>query len=257
MLGFEKRGKTEVAERVEIATCDVCQAVTTHMYFMQDSETKQKSRWYNCACGVTWNAGECKEPYDKAYYEKYKEGGKKLESSAKYPIQVYAPLMEEMMYGRKVLEVGHTNPYQAEAFAERGWIPYSIDKNTHFTNSERFIAGDFETHDFGEEKFNLIWIYHTVECFKDPKQTLIKCFNLLPEDGILFLATPDTDFIHTRSSSGFVHWKPQTNRLMWNRPSLVSYLEKLGFNIVMSRRNYEHRFPAVDDCHVVAQKKFF
>lgn len=258
MLGFNKVAKTEIADTVAVAQCPICSAVTTHLYFMQDAETKIKSKWYNCACGVTWQAAEdIKEPYDAKYAKRYIDGGKKYEAAMRFPIHVYAPVIEEAMYGRMLLEVGHTSPYQIEAFRERGWIPYSIDKNQALEPTERLIVNDFEHHDFVDQRFNLIWMYHVLECFKDPQKSLMKAYELLPEDGIIFLATPDTDFIHTRSSSGFIHWKPQMNRLMWNKSSLVSYLEKLGFNIILCRRNYEHRFPAVDDLHIIAQKKFF
>ena len=254
MLGFKKQAKTEVADVVDAINCPVCDAVTTHLYFMQDAETKLRSKWYNCACGVTWQLGEPKEPYDQKYANRYKDGGKKYEAAVKHPLSVYLPLVEEAMYGRRVLEVGHTTPYQVEEFKRRGWVPTSIDKNEY---SQADIVDDFETHDFGESKFNLIWLVDTLECFKDPKKALMKCFNLLPEDGELFIITPDTDFLHTRSSSGFIHWKPQVNRLLWNGSSLTSYLEKLGFNIVMCRRNYEHRFAQQDDIHLMTQKRFF
>lgn len=238
-------------------SCPICTSVTTHIYFMRDSDSKIESKWYNCSCGVTWQITDVKEPYDKKYFERYKDGGKKYESAVKYSIQVYMPLIEELIYGRRVLEIGHTSPYQLESFIERGWVPTTIDKNMHFTPNDKFIVDDFEKHNFGDKQFNLIWLNHTLECFKDPKRALSKCFDLLPEDGVIVIMTPDTDFINTRSSSGFIHWKPQTNRLMWNGSSLNSYLEKLGFQTIMCRRNYEHRFASQDDIHGIWQKKFF
>lgn len=256
-MSFLKTAKSEILETVAVAACPICSSVTTHVYYMQDAESKERSKWYNCSCGVTWSLGDPKEPYNRAYYERYKTGGKKYESAVKHLIRVYLPIIEESMYGREVLEVGHTNPYQVEEFAERGWIPYSIDKNTGLEASDRLIVDDFETHDFGDKKFNLIWMVDTLECFKDPAKALSKCLGLLTEDGILFLSTPDTDFINTRSSSGFVHWKPTMNRLMWSSRALTSYLEKLGFNIIVSRRNYEHRFAAQDVVHLTVQRKFF
>ena len=256
-MGFFKTAKTEVADTVAVASCPICTAITTHLYYMSDKDTGVKSKWYNCACGVTWQAAEPKEPYNQAYFDRYKDGGKKYEAAVKYPISIYMPLIEELTYGRRVLEVGHTSPYQVEAFKERGWVPTTIDKNPCFTETPNFIVEDFETYDFGEYRPNLIWLNHSLECFKQPAQSLLKCFSLLPEDGIIAIMTPDTDFLHTRSSSGFIHWKPQVNRLMWNRSSLVTHLEKLGFNVILSRRNYEARFAAQDDVHLIAQKRFF
>jgi predicted SAM-dependent methyltransferase len=117
---------------------------------------------------------------------------------------------------------------------------------------------DLEKQQFREsEKFNMIWLYNNLERFREPVSTLLFCHNILAEDGILFIASPDTDFISTRSSSNFIHWKPNTNHIMWNRRSIARHLENLGFNVILNRQNYEHRFSDWDTFHLVAQKKFF
>lgn len=245
-------------ETVQIAQCPVCSAVTTHMYYMQDADTLKRSKWYSCSCGIIWQAGEIEEPkYDAKYYERYKEGGEKYKIACRYPVDVYAPLIEECVYGRRMLQVGVTNPYQLQYFGERGWIPYGVDLHNTLEVHPRLTTGDFMTVEFPKHiKFNLIWVYHTFECFTKPVDFLSKCLDLMPEDGILFIATPDTDFVNTRSTSGFVHWKTE-NRILWNSRSLTSSLQKLGLNVIMCRRNYEARFPALDDIHVIAQKRFF
>jgi predicted SAM-dependent methyltransferase len=157
-----------------------------------------------------------------------------------------------------MLEVGAVTHHQSEEFRRRGWITYTIDKNTCFNSTERRIVGDFETHEFNEKaKVNMVWMYHTLECFDKPKESLKKAFTVLKEDGILFIATPDTDFINTRSSAGFPHWKADQNHIMWNKRSLVSHLESLGFVIILCRSNYEIRFPYKDDFHLIAQKRFY
>jgi len=245
----------EVGE-LKLGTCPICSSYVCHQYFMQDAKTKKQSKWFSCSCGVVFQSQIPAGIYDSAYRKKYSTYDKKTESAYKYPVRIYAPLIEEVMYGRKVLIVGCPTFHQAEAFRERGWIDYQIDKNSSYEPSERFFVGDFETYEF-PEKYNLIWIYSTLECFIDPVKALSKCKDLLTEDGTMMIATPDTDFINTRSSSNFVHWKPDMNYLMWNQRSLTSCLEKLGFNVIMARKNHIHRFPATDDLHLIAQKKFF
>jgi hypothetical protein len=243
---------------VEVAQCPICEAVTTHMYYMQDADSKVRSKWYSCSCGIVFQAGKADFKYDEKYLNRYKDGGKKYESACRYPVQVYAPIIEESVYGRRMLQVGVTNPYQLAEFKRRGWLAYGIDKNEAVTESHRMFKGDFLTYEFPKDlKFNLIWLYHIFEEMSNPLNFLSKCFDLMPEDGIMFIATPDTDFINTRSTSGFQHWKAGHNQIMWNRRSLTSYLEKLGLNVIMCRRNYEARFPVLDDIHVIAQKRFF
>jgi len=225
---------------------------------MQDSETKKKSKWGHCSCGVVFQLEKPKGVYDEAYQKRTDLFCKKTQAQFEYPVTVYSPIIEELIYGRKILEIGSVTHHQSEEFRRRGWIPTTIDKNICFKNTDRRIVGDFESYQFPEKiQFNAVWMYNTLECFENPKESLKKVFTVLKEDGILFIATPDTDFINTRSSAGFPHWKAETNHIMWNKRSLVPYLESLGFNIILARSNYEHRFPYHDDLHILAQKKFW
>jgi len=257
-LNLKKEAETLKVGDIELGTCPVCLSYVSHIYFMQDAKTKTQSKWYSCACGVVWNSQKPNIIYDRKYWDKYDQFDKKLKDAYEYPIRIYAPLIEELIYGRRVLIIGQTTNHQCEEFKRRGWIPTVIDKNNTFDNDDGYISDNFETHEFPEsEKYSMVWIYHTLECFEKPVEALSKIKSLLTEDGILFIGTPDTDFIHTRGSCGFIHWKPDMNYLMWNKRSLIRHLETLGFNVIMARQNYEHRFPIWDDLHCIAQKKFF
>lgn len=258
MLNLKKEANTLQVGELKVVNCPICHSYISHAYFMQDAKSKQQSLWYSCACGVVFQNRKPEGIYDKVYWDKYDQYDKKLRDAYEYPVRIYAPIIEELIYGRKVLLIGRVTAHQEEAFAARGWVPTSIDKNTAFETSGCLIVDDFELHKFPENvKYNLIWIYHTLECLSDSVASLELCKTILSEDGILFIASPDTDFIHTRGSSGFIHWKPEMNYLMWNRRSISNHLEKLGFNVILARQNYEHRFPQWDDYHLIAQKKFF
>ena len=260
MLNLKKEADNLQSNELLLGRCPICEAFVYHLYYMQDADTKKRSKWYACSCGVVWQAQKPSGIYDIKYWQKYNipDDNHKIRDTYEYPIRIYSPIIEELIYGRKVLLIGRQNTYQEDYFGQRGWIAYSIDKNTCFKNSDRIIASDFETHQFNPDvKFNLIWMYHTLESFLDPKAALAKCISLLPEDGIIFIATPDTDFINTRSSSNFIHWKAEYNSIMWNKRSLTRQLDSLGLNVILARSNYEHRFPVWDDVHLLAQKKFF
>lgn len=258
MLNFRKEADTLKAEEFRLSTCPVCKSYVCHMYFMQDSKTKKQSKWFSCSCGVVFQDKKPDKVYDGKYWDEYNKYNGKLKDPYEFPIRIYAPMIEELIYGRRALVVGRTTPHQEEALEARGWVVHTIDKNENAPNGIRGIVGDFENYDFSEyQKFNMVWMYQTLECMMNPLTALSKAKDLLTEDGILFIGTPDTDFINTRGSSSFIHWKPDMNNLMWNRRSLSSYLEKLGFNVIMARQNYGHRFPAWDDLHLIAQVKFF
>jgi len=240
MLNLKKTAtKLEVGE-LSIGNCPVCKAYVSQMYFMRDADTKVSSKWYACSCGVVFQnqlPDGVEKKRDETFYQK-------IYDNFAYPVKVYSPLIEELIYGRKVLLIGQPNDYQEKEFENRGWIVYKTD--------------NFETQKFKEsEKLSMIWLYMNLERFHDPIASLQLCHKLLAEDGILFIASPDTDFINTRSSSNFIHWKPNTNHIMWNRRSIARHLENLGFNVILNRQNYEHRFSEWDTFHLVAQKKFF
>ncbi len=239
MLQFKKKADPVLVEELNVVNCPVCKAYVCHQFFMKDVKTGISSRWFSCSCGVVFQSklptGKKikQEPFSKKFYDDFA-----------YPVKVYSPIIEELIYGRKVLIVSPQNDYQQKEFQRRGWIVETVQ--------------DFEKHKFKEsQKFNMVWLYSALEQFHDPIASLQFCHKLLVEDGILFIASPDTDFISTRSSSNFMHWDSERNHIMWNRRSICRHLEYLGFNIILNRQNYEHRFPVWDDFHILAQKKFF
>ena len=239
MLDFKKKVSLKPLEELSVSKCPICASYVCHAYYMQDSKSNKKSKWFSCSCGVVYNSQKPSRPSK----EPQKYNIHKVQEY-QYPVRIYSPLIEELIYGRRVLIINPDNSYQEEAFKERGWVPTVIK--------------DFETHQFSEvTKYNLIWLYHSLESMLNPVGSLELCKKILAEDGILFIGAVDTDFINTRSSSCFIHWKHDQNFIMWNRKSITSHLEKLGFNVILARQNYEHRFPYWDDIHLIAQKKFF
>jgi len=245
------------------AVCPVCtgQVVSNYVYKMQDSKSKDVSFWNRCRCGVVWQH-KYPEGIDKFYGKKYVrallEDKQKYSDSCYYYGRVYASLIEELMYGRKLLDVGYTAPYNMEAFRIRGWIPFGIEFNEDAVESSRMIKGNFESYEFPDMvKYNLIWMNHVIENMKDPVRALKISLDLLAEDGCIFIATPDTDMIFTNSSHSFCYWRENEHYIMWNKMVLTRKLEELGFDIIMARRNHEVRFTYTDDLHILAQKKIF
>lgn len=258
MLQLKKQASTLEIGELSVGDCPACHAFVSHIYFMQDAKSKRASKWYACNCGIVFQNKQPGGIYDAAYRKKYSAFDSKTKSAYEYPVRIYAPIIEELTYSRNALFIGCPTFHQNEAFRARGWVDYTIDKNDSYEPSDRAFVADFESFQFPEGlKFNLIWIYSTLECLIDPIAALSKMKELLTEDGILFIASPDTDFINTRSSSNFIHWKDEYNHIMWNRRSISRHLESLGFVIIMNRQNYGHRFPAQDDFHCLAQRKFF
>lgn len=242
--------------------CPICSSATFMIHHMEHN--KERSDYWHCKCGVVFqekfplgDSLKHEDVYKAEYVDNYLGLGQKYIDMCHYPVRVYAPIIEELTYGRKMLEVGFISHFFMQEMSKRGWLTWGIDVIGGTDDNDRIYKGDFESYDFKGLKFNLIWLSHVFEHFKDPKAVLKKCYDLLAEDGVIYIATPDTDFIHTRSAAGFPHWKRDEHYIMWNKESLVKEIEKNGFDVIMARRNYEQRWVSYDDVQVLAQKRFF
>lgn len=235
-----------------MARCPICDAFSTYMHYMRDAKSKLESLWYQCNCGTLWQKDRAKNIYEDSYFNAIEGTHIKVSDCLNYSAKLYLPIIEEMIYGRKVLHVSLINDCQQIPFDERGWIFESID----LWNRKATLRNNVENHKF-KYKFNMIWMPMVLECLEKPKETLLKLSETLVEDGILFIETPDTSYLSTRSPMSFVHWKKEHNNVMWNRHKLQEYLETIGFDVVMNRRNYEQRFMFVDTTHIIAQKRFY
>jgi hypothetical protein len=237
---------------VNLERCPICDSFSTHLHYMRDSITKHESKWYECHCGTIWQKDKAANKYDLAYFDKIEGHLIKVSDSLNYSARLYLPIIEEMMYGRKVLHVGLLHKCQLEPFEARGWLLHSIDLANPFAT----IIDNVESYRF-KSKYNLIWLPMVLESFDKPKETLLALRDLLVEDGILFIETPDTNFLSIRSPAGFMHWKKEYNNVMWKKEKLEEYLTQIDFNVVMNRYNHEQRFMYVDTTHILAQRKFY
>jgi len=253
--------------------CPICGVETIVADCIEEAENKCKSIWYYCTCGVMFQSEPPKslEIYDAHYIAKLADG-KQNKDKYEYLLRLYAPLIEELTYGRMMLEVGFCVPFILKAMEERGWLTWAIDINPTLTGQGNIYQGDFLDYDFslsnasikettGEDKinrkFDLIWMGHVLEHMPDPLAALNKAYDLLDPKGVLFISTPDIDFIHKTTVQGWPHFKGKEHNIMWSERALCRELERLGFNIIMKRRNFSSRFSSWYDLHVICAKNYF
>ena len=83
--------------------CPICNVETNYIYRMEDGRTHEQSDWFRCQCGVVFQ----KELPDHSLYdEKYIAAlaeGKRARERYDYMLRLYAPLIEELTYGRMML----------------------------------------------------------------------------------------------------------------------------------------------------------
>jgi len=251
-------------------SCPICNARTNYVHNISESKDIE-AYWYSCTCGVIFQENV---PEHGKYNVKYQGIYDNKNGAMEHSCRTYGPLIEELTYGRQMLDVGFAIPWNMKAFEKRGWLVWGIDINKDLKGGGNLYKGDFMTYDFSpnipkdklqeltggekiERKFDLIWMGHIFEHFNDPIAAIKKAYDLLTEDGVLYIATPDIDFINSKGVSNFGHWKKQEHYIMWSERALNREVERVGFKTVMSRRNYINRFGTWNDVHAIYQKKYF
>jgi len=209
--------------------------------------------------------------YDDKYITGYAGGYK---PSILHGIYTYANIIEELTYGRTMLDVGMATPYVIKEWERRGWITYGIDINKDLKCGGNIYKGNFENYDFNlklpsalqetlgdikinDRKFDMLWMSHDLEPFREPVKALEKAYNLLSETGVLFLDVPDADFIFKTGVASYPHWKPKEHYILWTEQTIVKELERIGFNVILKRRNFSSRYMSWFSVHIIAQKRFF
>ena len=96
----------------------------------------------------------------------------------------------------RILEIGSGSGrliyYLSDKYPNiKGIEPGSNSANAKATYRLNIIDDFFESHDFGDEKFNLILMVHVFEHFYDVNQALLKCRDLLTGNGYLFIEVPN------------------------------------------------------------------
>ena len=252
--------------------CPICGVDTNYVYLMVDKH-KDEAMWYRCQCGCIFQENlATHDIYDAEYITSLSEC-KQSKDRYEYMTRVYAPLIEELSMGRMMLEVGYAVPYLLKSFEDRGWLTWAIDVNPTITGQGNIYNGDFMTYDFSlpikqpemaellgekvERKFDLIWMGHVLEHFADPITALNKAYNLLAENGMIFISTPDIDFINKTGLAGWGHFNKKEHNILWSEMALRRELERIGFKVVMMRRNFSSRFMSWYDIHCICQKNYF
>jgi SAM-dependent methyltransferase len=266
----------EESKHIEPRRCPLCGVDTNYVYCIEDGRKGhegEKSVWYRCQCGILFQE---ELPSNDIYDDKYivnLADAKQAKDRYGYYIRTYAPLIEDITYGRMMLEVGFCAPYILKNMEERGWLTWGIDINPALTGKGNLYKGDFVTYDFAlpvndpvlakeigptvQRTFDLIWMGHTLEHFENPIAALDKAYNLLDPKGVIFISTPDIDFINKTGVGGWPHFTKKEHYILWSEGALKRELERLGFKIIMCRRNFSSRFMSWYDIHCIAQKSYF
>ncbi len=265
---------TSKATQILPHKCPICGIDTNYVYLVHETKRKLDGIWYRCSCGVVFQEDLPNHSVYNKKYIKALEDAKEYQYRSIHAARTYANLIEELTYGRMFLDVGFSSPAIMNYFEDRGWLTWGIDVNQDISGHDNIYKGDFMTYDFAPQTededvqnmilkgtikrtFDVIWLSHSLEHFDDPIETIKRIKYLLSPDGVVFISTPDIDFINKTGVGSFPHWNKQEHYVMWSEPALKREFERAGFKTIMSRRNFSSRFTSWYDVHAIFQRNYF
>lgn len=237
--------------------CKLCDQIVYQNYKLTNSE----HLWYHCACGCMFH--DDKTPAEEVFtveHNKKLSEIKSHEDRAKYFARVYGPIIEERIYGRKMLDVGYGTDVLIKEWERRGWCVDGID-----VCPNSYISGNFESFDFwkeGHDRYDLIWMGDVLQCFNDPVKAIYKAYNLLNPNGLLFIVTPNTKLMRKGRVSGWGHWDQKENKQFISIDILKDILARCDESLTGRMKIiYEDdhvtskRFITCSNMHLIAQKQ--
>jgi len=194
---------------------------------------------------------------DQKFIEDHKEIKESRETET-HAARIYSGVLECLTYGRKFLDIGFGTGQVMQYFVDRGWVSFGMDSNKDIKETDRIFQDDFElTNKLGREQYDLVWMSFILEKFHNPILALKKAYDILQEDGVIYISTPDIDFHFSKPTDQWTHWNMKENYIMWSEKALCAELEKIGFNIIIKRRNFNKAFGYYFDLQIIAQKVYF
>lgn len=236
--------------------CPRCEEIVFQVYSLTKNEGNPV-HWYHCRCGCMFHTQDIdlSNVWTPAYRSEY-EDKKFIKERLHYYIRLYAPIIEELTYGRRMLDVGFCTPILMDEMKRRGWITTGIDLIPN-----EYVAGDFMTETFEGERFDLIWMGDFLQCLKDPIAAIYKAYQLLRPNGILVIITPNTDNMRRNYIPQWGHWDMETCKSFINERILREALIKCeaSFNgkmqiLYMNPSNQSSRLISWNNMHMIAQK---
>ncbi len=179
-----------------LRSCPVC-ATEKYTLIFHDHNRRE---WY---CELEWDFVECsfcnmRYLTNVPYFE---EMGWKYEDIYVLPdIEVLRKKLKKpkIKNKRKILDIGCNHGIQLISYYNTGWDIYGIDLNEkalfdvrQYFPKENFILATVENSPFENETFDKIQTFHVLEHIYNPREFLLKCYDLLKRDAEIEIRVPN------------------------------------------------------------------
>lgn len=251
----ENETKTESASKAGQIRCPVCLRTVFNNFTLTDM-AGEKAGWYMCFCGCKFHA-EPPYPPEKIYTQKFRNeyrDGKRQKERQEYIIRLYAPMVEELTWGRKHLDVGLVYPYLLDSMQERGWVSRGTSRCSQDGDRPDIEICNPEDKKPDTERWDLITMIDVLQTFENPVGELHKAYKMMQAGGCLLVITPDADQLDLVGWHGWGHWNRREHRCYWSGRMFLDVVKRLGFDVVAFWRNVNLKFTASRTFHCLLQK---
>ena len=207
-----------------------------------------------CQCGncgyvyadLNMSQGEFEELYKKGYffgeeYSDYIADKDILQKNFKLRLKVLENFIESQRH-RTLLEIGCAYGFFLDLVRNRFGTVKGIDvaedgvRYARDTLGLHAIQGDFLEKEFGDEQFDVICLWDTIEHLRSPHLYVEKAGNLMESGGLLAITTGDIGSLNARVKGA--SWRlmhPPTHAHYFSKKSLTQMLNNYGFEVLYNR----------------------
>ncbi|KKS90508.1 MAG: Methyltransferase type 12 [Candidatus Gottesmanbacteria bacterium GW2011_GWA2_47_9] len=134
----------------------------------------------------------------------------------------------------KLLEVGCAMGFFVEIALKAGYdaygfdpSDYAVDNAVKLNGDTRIKRGNISSVEYPAESFDVIALFDVFEHLGDPRRDLRKLFSLLKKDGIIIIATGDTESTAAKIlGRRWTFYIPPQHLFFFNRQTLTTLLNK-------------------------------
>lgn len=179
-----------------------------------------------------------KRMYDELYFKKYDTPN--IKKIALYEIEKFFGLFKKFNPDIKsFFEIGAISDDVLDYVKGKGLEVSGIDICRH-PSKHQVTNCDFEQYYTTGEQYDVIFASHVFEHFRNPKRQLQKCFKMLNEGGLLYVAMPDTYFINFSGGNPYQwDWNVREHYILWGMDSFIEFAEPIGFKCMLAERGLD------------------
>lgn len=189
------------------------------------------------------NDKELEKLYSENYYKSWGIKGEEENDITKQmkiaTFDLRLNLITQFVTKGKILDVGCATGYFLEAAKKRNFTPYGIDFSEYSSSiaKKKFgvnnvFTGILETCNFESQQFDVIAMSDLIEHVRVPQKTISKASELLKDDGIIMIMTPNTDsFLNKLMAKRWTHYKLE-HFFYFNRQSIEIVANQAGLKVV-------------------------